>query len=54
MDHAIPVGAHFPYIASELPGRLEPKLADFCHGGNDLSRVLIRHRLEELAHRSTT
>jgi hypothetical protein len=25
MDQAIPVGAHFPYIASELPGRLEPK-----------------------------
>ena len=54
MDHAIPVGAHFPYFASELPGCVKPKLADFCHRGDNLGRVLIRQRLQEVAHRSTT
>jgi hypothetical protein len=42
MDHTIPVGAHFPYVASELPGSLKPKLADFRHGGDDLGRILVR------------
>ena len=54
MDHSIPVGAHFPYVPSKLPGRLKPKFADFRHGGNDLGRVLIRQRLEEVAHRPST
>jgi hypothetical protein len=54
MDHTIPVGAHFPYVASELPGRLNPKLADFRHGGDDLGRILVRQRLEEVADGSAT
>ena len=54
MDHVIPVGAHLPYVASELPGRLKPKLADFCHSGDDLSRILIRQRLQEVADGSAT
>jgi hypothetical protein len=54
MDHAIPIGSQFPYVASELSSRLNSKMADFCNCGNDLSRVLIRERVEELAHRSTT
>ena len=54
MDHVVPVRAHFPYIASELPGRLEPKLSNFCHRGDDLGRIFVRQRLQEVAHRSTT
>src|ERR1035437_2744559 len=54
MDHAIPVSAHFPYVAAELPGRLESKLADFCHGCDDLGRILIRQRLQKVAHGSST
>ena len=54
MDHSIPIGAHFPYVASEFPGRLESKLADFCHGSDDFGRILIRQRLQEVAHGSST
>ena len=54
MDRVIPVGAHFPCVASKLPGRLKPNLADFCHSRDDFGCILIRQRLEEVAHGSAT